>query len=84
MFMLAEIYTIRRYGISPPMGKLAETARPHSDNMGHLTGYAVGIGAASIIRSRDPKWRDTKRHHWYTGKFNRFQKQPAPDLPSPE
>ena len=55
--------------------RLTEGSRPHVDNMGHLSGYAAGIGAASLIRLKDPKWHDVERHRLLTKYFGRSKEQ---------
>ncbi|KAL6718073.1 hypothetical protein ACLMJK_004158 [Lecanora helva] len=66
--ILYEVWCIRKHGIKPPLVKIPGRERPDVDNMGHLTGYLAGIGAGAIIRSKDPKWKDIERRHFYTEK----------------
>lgn len=62
-FIFYEVMSLRKWGIMPP--SLLNTGRHHIDNMGHLSGYAAGIGAGALIRSTDPKWKNAERKHYF-------------------
>lgn len=65
IFILSEIRGLRKTGLKVPKSTPGTPLQPRVDHMGHLAGYAAGIGGAAIIRATDPKWRDAKREHWY-------------------
>ena len=73
LFMLWEVYCIRKFGITPSVNPSPTSVRPHIDNMGHLTGYFVGIAAGAIVRSTDPYWKDRERHHFLTEDFGKIK-----------
>jgi len=57
VLIASEILSIRRFGITPSVE--SGSLRPHIDYMGHLAGYATGIGAGAVIRSTHPKYKRT-------------------------
>ncbi|KAL9128728.1 MAG: hypothetical protein Q9175_007467 [Cornicularia normoerica] len=69
VFMLLEVMSLRKWGVTPVI--LPNARRPYVDNMGHLSGYFVGIGAGSLIRSTDPKWKNAERKHFFTKDFGK-------------
>ena len=71
LFMLWEVYCIRKFGITPLVQPSSTSVRPHIDNMGHLTGYLVGIAAGAFIRTKDPDWKNKERHHFLTEDFGK-------------
>lgn len=77
VFMLLEVMSLRKWGIMP--AKLLNTSRPHIDNMGHLSGYCVGIGTGALIRSTDPRWKNAERKHFFTKDFGKRKVSPSPD-----
>ena len=69
VFILLEVMSLRKMGIVPT--KVLHSGRPHVDNMGHLSGYFVGIGAGALVRSTDPEWKNAERKHFFTKDFGK-------------
>ena len=65
ILILSEIYSLRKRGIKAPKEIPGVQSSPVADHLGHLAGYAAGIGGGMAVRATDPKWRDAKREHWY-------------------
>ena len=61
LLIIVEIVGLRRWGLIPL--NLVNSGQAHIDHMGHLSGYAAGIAAASLVRSTDPKWKNIERSH---------------------
>ena len=82
MFISIEIIQLARFGLVPPA--LINSGKPNIDYVGHLAGYATGIGAACLIRQTNPYWGSLQRKSFWMRKDTPAEDADAEMLMKPE
>lgn len=73
---------LMKLGLTPKA--LINSGKPHFDYVGHLAGYATGIGAACWIRQTDPYWGSVQRQSFWRWKDKQREDPAAEVLMKPE
>lgn len=77
-----DAFQLLRHGLMPKA--LINSGKSHIDYVGHLAGYATGIGAACLIRHTDPYWGSVQRKSFWRWKDSQHENQAAEMLLKPE
>lgn len=63
---------------------LVNRGKAHLDYVGHLAGYATGIGAGCLIRQSDPYWGSVQRKSFWRWRDDQVEDPAAEVLMKPE
>ena len=66
VFISIELIQLARFGLMPR--HLINSRKHNIDYVGHLAGYATGIGAACLIRQTNPYWGSLQRKSFWRRK----------------